>query len=39
MSNKIILAMVAAGMMCGTSTFANVIPTADAGHVTITFSG
>lgn len=39
MRKKIILAMAAAGMMCGTSAFAAVIPTADAGHGTITFSG
>ncbi|EBW7152297.1 fimbrial protein [Citrobacter braakii] len=39
MRNKIILAMAAAGMMCGTSAFAADIPTTDAGGGTIVFSG
>ncbi|EDJ2557648.1 long polar fimbrial protein LpfA [Salmonella enterica subsp. enterica serovar Poona] len=40
MRNKIILAMAAAGMMCASSAFADVIPPpSDSGNGTITFSG
>ncbi|ECF3780432.1 long polar fimbrial protein LpfA [Salmonella enterica subsp. enterica serovar Oslo] len=39
MRNKIILAMAAAGMMCASSAFADLIPTSDAGGGTMTFTG
>ncbi|EBS6881400.1 long polar fimbrial protein LpfA [Salmonella enterica] len=39
MRNKILITMAAAGMVCGTSAFADTIPNADAGSGTISFSG